>query len=130
MNGRLNVPTSAPWAATVGYSRAVRVGSFIAVAGTAPVAEDGGIAYPGDPYRQALRCLEIIAGALAEAGGRTDDVVRTRVFLADAAHWREVGRAHGEVFAGTRPVTTFVQVAAFLDAAILVEIEADAIIEM
>lgn len=121
--------TTAPWAATVGYSRAVRVGSFIAVSGTAPVAEGGGIAHPGDPYLQARRCFEIIAAALAEAGAGPEDVIRTRVFLADASHWREVGRAHGELFASIRPATTFVQVSGFLDPDILVEIEADAIRE-
>lgn len=121
------VPTAAPWAAKVGYSRAVRVGDHVYVAGTAPVAEDGSIAYPGDPYRQAQRCLEIIVAALQEAGARPEHVVRTRMFVRDHAYWQEVGRAHGEVFADVRPATTMV-FTGFIDPEILVEIEADAVI--
>lgn len=121
------VPTAAPWAAKVGYSRAVRVGDHVFVAGTAPVAEDGSIAYPGDPYRQAQRCLEIIVAALQEAGARPEHVVRTRMFVRDHAYWQEVGRAHGEVFADVRPATTMV-FTGFIDPEILVEIEADAVI--
>lgn len=121
------VPTAAPWAAKVGYSRAVRVGDHVYVAGTAPVAEDGSIAYPGDPYRQAQRCLEIIVAALHEAGARPEHVVRTRMFVRDHAYWQEVGRAHGEVFADVRPATTMV-FTGFIDPEILVEIEADAVI--
>lgn len=121
------VPTAAPWAAKVGYSRAVRVGDHVYVAGTAPVAEDGSIAYPGDPYRQAQRCLEIIVAALHEAGARPEHVVRTRMFVRDHAYWQEVGRAHGEVFAAVRPATTMV-FTGFIDPEILVEIEADAVI--
>jgi enamine deaminase RidA (YjgF/YER057c/UK114 family) len=121
------VPTSAPWAATVGYSRAVRVGSVVSVSGTASVGEDGGIAHAGDAYRQAVRCLEIITSALRELGADVGDVVRTRMYVRDPAHWAEVGRAHGEVFGGVRPATTLV-ITGFIDAAMLVEIEADAIV--
>jgi enamine deaminase RidA (YjgF/YER057c/UK114 family) len=128
MTERMLVPTAAPWAATAGYSRAVRVGDRIAVSGTAPVAEDGGIAHPGDPYRQAHRCLAIIARALEQAGAGLEHVVRTRMFAAADCDWTEVTRAHGEVFGEIRPATTLVRVAGFVDDDILVEIEADAIV--
>ena len=122
------VPTAAPWAARAGYSRAVRVGNVVHVSGTVAVDENGAIAHPGDPYRQARRALDIIIGALAQAGARPEDVVRTRMYVADATRWEEVARAHGEVFAEIRPATTLVGVAGFVDPAILVEIEAEAII--
>lgn len=128
MTARMLVPTAAPWAATAGYSRAVRVGDRIAVSGTAPVAEDGSIAHPGDPYRQARLCLAIIARALADAGAGLEHVVRTRMFVADGCDWEEVTRAHGEVLGQVRPATTLVKVAGFVDDRILVEIEADAIV--
>jgi enamine deaminase RidA (YjgF/YER057c/UK114 family) len=121
------VGTTAPWAATVGYSRAVRVGGHVSVAGTASVAEDGSIAHPGDAYRQARRCLEIIVAALEELGAGVGDVVRTRMYVRDPADWEAVGRAHGEVFGAVRPVTTMVMTG-FIDPAMLVEIEADAIV--
>ena len=127
MTERSLVSTDAPWAATAGYSRAVRVGAHIAVAGTAPVGEDGAIVHPGDPYRQTHRCLTIIGRALAEAGSGVGDVVRTRMFVAAGADWEAVTRAHGEVFGDVRPATTMVKVAGFVDDEILVEIEADAI---
>ena len=127
MTDRQRVDTPAPWAAVVGYSRAVRAGSTIHVAGTAPVAQDGGIAHRGDPYLQARRCLEIIVAALRELGAGPEHVVRTRMFVRDPAHWQEVGRAHGEVFAEVRPATTMVSTG-FIDPAILVEIEADAVV--
>ena len=95
MNERRRVGTAAPWAATVGYSRAVRVGERIWVSGTAAVAPQGGIAHPGDPYLQARRCIEIIAEALAELGAGLEHVVRTRMFVRDPADWEAVGRAHG-----------------------------------
>jgi enamine deaminase RidA (YjgF/YER057c/UK114 family) len=127
MTERSLVSTDAPWAATAGYSRAVRVGAHIAVAGTAPVGEDGSIVHAGDAYRQAHRCLAIIGRALAEAGSGIASVVRTRMFVAARADWEAVTRAHGEVFGDVRPATTLVKVAGFVDDEILVEIEADAI---
>jgi enamine deaminase RidA (YjgF/YER057c/UK114 family) len=128
MAERRRVETAAPWAATVGYSRAVRAGSFISVAGTASVGEDGRVAYPGDAYLQAKRCLEIIAAALAELGAGVEHVVRTRMFVRDPSQWAEVGRAHGEVFRGIQPATTMV-FTGFIDPAMLVEIEADAVVD-
>lgn len=121
------VETSAPWAATVGYSRAVRVNETIHVSGTASVADDGGIAYPGDAYRQARRCLEIIVAALGELGAGPEHVVRTRMYVRSPDDWEAVGRAHGEVFSEVRPATTMV-FAGFIDPEMLVEIEADAIV--
>ena len=123
------IATEAPWAARVGYSRAVRVGDVIHVSGTVAVDEDGRIAHPGDPYLQARRALEIIVDALARAGARPEHVVRTRMYVADAERWEEVARAHGEVFADVRPATTLVAVAGFVDPAVLVEIEAEAIVD-
>lgn len=124
---RMKVPTNAPWARTVGYSRAVRVGSHVFVAGTAPVGEDGNVVAPGDAYAQARRCLEIIVGALAEAGARPEDVVRTRMFVRRPELWEEVGRAHGEIFRDILPATTMVFVD-FIHPDMLVEIEADAVV--
>jgi enamine deaminase RidA (YjgF/YER057c/UK114 family) len=121
------VPAESPFAATVGYSRAVRVGSHVHVSGTAPVMPDGADPPPG-PYGQAKRCLQIIVGALLEVGASPTDVVRTRIFLTAAEHWDEVGRAHGEVFGEIRPASAMVVVAGLLDPRWLVEIEADALI--
>lgn len=128
MTERQRVSTEAKWAATAGYSRAVRVGRHIYVSGTAPVGENGKIVHKGDPYLQARRCLEIIEAALREAGGGLEHVVRTRMFAANDVPWEEVGRAHGEVFREVRPATTLVHVAGFVHPDIMVEIEADAVL--
>jgi enamine deaminase RidA (YjgF/YER057c/UK114 family) len=117
------VPAVSPMAATVGYSRAVRVGPHVHVAGTAPVGSDS-----DDPYEQAKRCLEIIAGALAEVGASLNDVVRTRVYLTNADDWPEVGRAHGEAFGEILPASAMLVIAGLLDPAWKVEIEADALV--
>ena len=114
-------------AATVGYSRAVRDGSHVHVAGTAAIYPEG-TETPDDPYLQAKRCLEIVTAALAEVGAAPSDVVRTRVYLIRAEDWQEVGRAHGEVFGDVLPVTAFVVVAGLLDPRWLVEIEVEAIV--
>ena len=121
------MPAVSPMAASVGYSRAVRVGDHVSVAGTAPVMPDGADP-PAGPYEQARRCLEIVVASLAELGAGPEHVVRTRVYLTRADDWPEVGRAHGEVFGGSTPASTMVVVAALLDPRWLVEIEADAII--
>jgi enamine deaminase RidA (YjgF/YER057c/UK114 family) len=121
------VPAISPQAAVVGYSRAVRDGRHVYVAGTAPIFPDG-IETPADPYEQAKRCVEILVAALAEVGAEPKHVVRTRAYLVDPSHWEEVGRAHGEVFADVRPASAFVVVAGLLDPRWLVEIEADAIV--
>jgi enamine deaminase RidA (YjgF/YER057c/UK114 family) len=128
MSERARVPTPAKWAATVGYSRAVRVGKHVHVAGTAAVGVDGGIVHPNDPYLQARRCLEIIVDALQQLGATPNDVVRTRMYVLNPAHWQEVGRAHGEVFSRAMPATTMV-FTGFIDPDMLVEIEAEAIVD-
>ncbi len=126
MDERQRVPTAAPWAATVGYSRAVRVGDRVWVSGTAAVSPEGGIAHPGDAYLQARRCIEIIKDALTELGAGLEHVVRTRMFVRHPSDWEAVGRAHGEAFAEVRPATTMV-FTGFIDPEMLVEIEVEAI---
>jgi enamine deaminase RidA (YjgF/YER057c/UK114 family) len=121
------VPAVSPQAATVGYSRAVRDGRHVYVAGTAPIYPDG-VETPDDPYDQARRCLEIVADALAEVGATSEHVVRTRVYLTKAADWEAVGRAHGELFGDVRPASAFLVVAALLDPRWRVEIEVDALL--
>ncbi|HXY85921.1 MAG TPA: RidA family protein [Gaiellaceae bacterium] len=121
------VPTRSPYAALAGYSRAVRVGEHVYVAGTAPIMEDDADP-PGDAYGQAKRCFEIIVAALAEVDAGPKDVVRTRVYLTDGAHWEGAGRAHGELFADVRPANTTVVVGALLDPRWLMEIEVEAVV--
>ena len=121
------VPAAGPWAEVVGYSRALRVGDVVYVAGTAALAPDGSIAYPGDPYRQTLRCLEIIADALGRLGSCPAQVVRTRLFVKHREHWQGVGRAHGEYFGSSKPVTSMI-FAELMDHDMLVEVEAEALV--
>ena len=128
MSDRLNIHTGAPWEAIVGYCRAVRVGSQVAVTGTAAVGENGEVVGVGDANAQTRRCLEIIERALKDAGASLADVVRTRIYVTDISQWEAVGRAHGEVFGEVYPATTMVEVSALIDPDMLVEIEADAIV--
>ncbi|MBV8338681.1 MAG: RidA family protein [Candidatus Eremiobacteraeota bacterium] len=121
------VTAHSTWAPTVGYSRAVRVGTHVYVAGTAGIGSDGAVT--GDARAQTLRALAIIQEALAESGAVLADVVRTRIFVTDIDQWEAVGRAHGEVFRDIRPASTMVEVSRLIDPAMLVEIEADAVIE-
>lgn len=125
---RSNLRSGAPWESRVGYSRAVRIGPFIAVSGSAAVDENGQLVGEGDMYAQATRCIEVIAKALERAGARLSDVVRTRIFVTDIERWDEVGRAHREAFADVMPATSMVEVTRLIDPRMLVEIEADAII--
>jgi enamine deaminase RidA (YjgF/YER057c/UK114 family) len=128
MSDRLNIHTGAPWESIVGYCRAVRVGSHVAVTGTAAVGENGEVVGVGDAKVQTRRCLEIIEKALMDAGASLSDVVRTRIYVTDISQWEAVGRAHGEVFGEVYPATTMVEVSALIDPDMLVEIEADAIV--
>ncbi|HRQ37580.1 MAG TPA: RidA family protein [Chloroflexota bacterium] len=124
---RQNISSGAPWEETVGYSRAVRVGQWVVVAGTTAVDENGQTAYPGDPYGQTRYILQKIERALQEAGVGLSDVVRTRLFVTNIADWQEIGRAHGEFFGAIRPAATMVEVSRLISPDLLVEIEVDAI---
>ena len=126
---RQNISSGGPWEAVVGYSRAVRIGNSVAVAGTTSANPDGTIHGVGDPYEQAKRCFEIIGQALAEAGASFTDVLRTRMYVTDISRWEEYSRAHGEVFHNIRPAATMVQVSALMTPEILIEIEVEAVIE-
>jgi enamine deaminase RidA (YjgF/YER057c/UK114 family) len=120
--------SGSPLEPTIGFSRAVRVGASVAVAGTAPIADDGSVAAPGDVYGQTTRCLDIAESALRQVGASLEDVVRTRILLVDVTSWEHAARAHGERFARIRPACTFVEVSRFIDPGWLVEVELDAIV--
>jgi len=122
------VSSGAVFETQIGFSRAVRVGPHIAVAGTAPIAPGGGTACPGDLYGQTMRCLEIMEKAINDAGGKREHVVRTRIMLKEMRGWEDAGRAHGEFFKGIRPASTMIQIVQAIDPTWLVEIEADAIV--
>lgn len=126
---RQRISSGSPYEDPIGFSRAIRSGNRILVSGTAPILEDGSPAFPGDPYRQTLQCLEIIENAIRSAGGTIGDVVRTRVYLTRANSWQEVGRAHGEFFGKVKPASTFVEVSGLLHPDWMVEIEAECEIE-
>lgn len=125
---RRQFSSGTPWEPLVGYCRAVRTGQFVFVAGTTATDRNGRLVGPGDPVAQMRQALHNLERALAGVGASLRHVVRTRMFVTDIARWEDIGRVHGEVFGAIRPVTSMVQVSGFVDPAMLVEVEADAVV--
>jgi enamine deaminase RidA (YjgF/YER057c/UK114 family) len=126
---RTLIRSGAPWEPLVGYARAVRVGPFVSVSGCASVGSEGELIGEGDAYAQASRCIEVIRDALEAAGAGLEHVVRTRMFVTDIEQWPEIGKAHQEAFGNISPATSMVEVSRLIDPGMLVEIEADAIVD-
>lgn len=127
MSNRNNISSGSDWESKIGYSRAVRIGQQVSVSGTTASGPDGPVG--GDSLSEQTReAVSRVVAALAEAGAKPEDVIRTRIYLTDMSRWEEAGLAHGEVFGDIRPATTILEVSALIDPALLVEIEADALI--
>ena len=129
MSKRLNISSGVKWEDIVGYSRAVKIGNVIEVAGTTALNEEGNLVGPGDPYEQTRYIIAKIEKALISAGAALTDVVRTRIFTTDISRWEEIGRAHGEFFRNIKPASTMVEVKALINPEMLVEIEATVILQ-
>jgi len=125
---RINISSGSSYEEPIGFSRAVRIGNIISVAGTAPIAPDGSTDHPNDLYNQTKRCLEIMKKAITDAGGQLGDVIRTRLFLKNISDWEKAAKAHGEYFSEIRPACTFIEVKGFINDDWLIETEADCVI--
>ncbi len=125
---RINISSGSEYEKPIGFSRAVRIGNLISVAGTAPIASDGTTAYPGDLYNQTKRCIEIMKKAIEDAGGQLENVIRTRIFLRNISEWGKAAKAHGEFFSEIRPACSFIEIKGLIKDDWLVEMEADCVI--